>query len=109
MANTTRRAILKRGNMTEVEQKYNEFWKEIVENPDGTLNKDQIMKELADFSVLIHNLSTIYCYMTGNMVSKPMVDSSVIIQLCEEQLQEAHNRGYQEALDNHVGPGSDDE
>ena len=82
--------------MNDVETKYNEFWKEIVENPDGTLNKEQIMKELADFSVLIGNISKIYCYMTGNMVSKPMVHAEVIIQLCEEQLQESYDRGYQD-------------
>ena len=84
--------------MRDFEQKYNEFWKEIVENPDGSLNKEQIMKELADFSVLIKNLSEIYCYMTGNMVSKPMVNSSVIIQICEEQLQESYQRGYEDAM-----------
>ena len=94
--------------MTEVEQKYNEFWKEIVENPDGTLNKDKIMKELADFSVLIGNLSKINCYLSGNMVSNPMTDASVVIQICEEQLQESYQRGYEDAIFDRTGDCRDE-
>ena len=35
----------------EVEKEYQEFWKDIVENEDGTLNKEQVKKELCDFTV----------------------------------------------------------
>ena len=85
--------------MESVEQKYNEFWKEIVENPDGSLNKEQIMKELADFSVLINSLSMLYSSITGGRVSKPMTNASVVFQLFEEELEEAYNRGYEDATD----------
>ncbi len=40
----------------EVQEKYISFWKDIVENDDGTLNKEQVMRELYDFSVLIGNI-----------------------------------------------------
>ena len=77
---------------------YESVWKEIIENPDGSLKKEQVMKELHDFSVLIGNLSKIYTYMTGSIVSKPMVDAHIIIDLCAEQLQESYDRGYEDAM-----------
>jgi hypothetical protein len=88
---------------------YEHFWKEIVENPDGTLNKEQVMRELHDFSTLIGNLSKLYCYISGNVVSKPMTRPEAVLQLFEEQLTEAYERGYQEAMEDHLGPGSNDE
>lgn len=81
----------------EVLDNYENFWKEIVENPDGTINKDQIAKELYDFSRLISNLSSLYSYITGGMVSKPMTNVSAVTSLFEEELQEAYKRGYEDA------------
>ena len=40
---------------------YQDNWAEIIENPDGTLNKDQIMRELADYSFLAEQASKVYC------------------------------------------------
>ena len=88
--------------MNNVEQKYNEFWKEIVENPDGTLNKEQIMKELADFSVLIDNLSKIYDRISSGIVSKPMTNAKTVLALYEEALEEAYERGYEDGVSDHV-------
>ena len=81
----------------EVIEQYENFWKEIIETSDGEIDRLKLANELYDFSILTDNLSKIYCYMTGNMVSKPMVDASVIIQLCEEQLTESYERGYNDA------------
>ena len=52
------------------EELYDEFWKSIVENEDGTLNKDQIMRELHDFSMVAENCALAYCTMTDNAISK---------------------------------------
>ena len=57
--------------MEEVEQIYNDFWKEIVENEDGSLNKLQIMKELCDYYYVMDNCSRAYELMSGGMISKP--------------------------------------
>lgn len=88
---------------------YNEFWKEIVENPDGTLNKEQIMKELSDFSMLIVNLSKLYSYISGNRASYPTIKPEVVLELFEEELKEQYDLGYQDATDDLIGPGSNDE
>ena len=51
-------------------EEYEQFWKGIVENEDGTLNKDQIMRELADFSMVINNCELAYSTMTDQTISK---------------------------------------
>ena len=48
---------------------YNEFWKKIVENPDGTLNKEQVMKELSDYSMVMDHCERAYSLMTNGMIS----------------------------------------
>lgn len=52
-------------------QKYETFWKQIVENEDGTLNKDQVMRELADYSMIMDNCTNAYDTMTDGMISIP--------------------------------------
>lgn len=56
--------------MEDYEKEYNDFWKDIVENEDGTLNKDQVMRELYDYSNIIRNCTKAYCMMTGQQISK---------------------------------------
>lgn len=51
-------------------EEYEDFWKEIVENEDGTLNKDQVMRELADYSMVMDNCASAYCTMTKQRISK---------------------------------------
>lgn len=53
------------------QEEYNDFWKDIVENEDGTLNKDQVMRELSDYSMVIDNCTLAYSTMTNQAISKP--------------------------------------
>ena len=57
--------------MEEIKKIYNNFWKEIIENKDGSLNKLQIMKELCDYYHIMHNCSSAYDLMSGGTISKP--------------------------------------
>lgn len=72
---------------------YDEFWKEIVENPDGTLSKDKVMRELADYRFLMEQAAKVYCHVTRGRVSKTNTFSTPIIQthdeLCSEDEEEA--------------------
>lgn len=52
-------------------KEYEDFWKEIVENKDGTLNKDQVMRELSDYSMMMNNCALAYSEMTNQKISKP--------------------------------------
>ncbi len=52
------------------QEEYEEFWKDIVENEDGTLNKDQVMRELSDYSMVMDNCAKAYSTMTKQRISK---------------------------------------
>jgi len=52
------------------QEEYEDFWKGIVENEDGTLNKDQVMRELSDYSMVMDNCARAYCLMTHQRISK---------------------------------------
>ena len=52
------------------QEEYNDFWKDIVENEDGTLNKDQIMRELSDYSMVMDNCARAFVLMTNGAISK---------------------------------------
>jgi len=65
---------------------YKEFWQNIVENKDGTLNKEQVMKELSDFSFILEQLPRIYMAVTGDKLSKTMYYANTIITCFEEHL-----------------------
>lgn len=56
-------------NAPDYPEVYESFWKKIVENEDGTLNKDQVMRELYDFHHLIEQVPTVYSHVTGHRMS----------------------------------------
>lgn len=62
----------------EVEEEYNNFWKEIVEK-DGFLDTEQVKKELYDFSRLLRNASVVYCEVTGGRMSYTTYDARDVI------------------------------
>lgn len=87
--------------MTDYEEKYEEFWKEIVENPDGTLNKDAVMRELCDYSMILHNAGEVYWHVTGGAISKVNTCASAVIseslRVCLEEAEE-YARAAEEPL-----------
>lgn len=69
----------------EVEKEYAEFWKDIVENEDGTLNKEQVKKELCDFSMVMDNCTKAYVEMTCNNISKPNTKFFEVLRIFENK------------------------
>lgn len=57
---------------------YDDFWENIIKNPDGSLNEEQILKELNDYSMVLNSLSSAYDLMTGGMISKPGTSMDVV-------------------------------
>lgn len=68
----------------EVEREYEEFWKDIVED-DGVLNKEQVKKELCDFSMVMDNCSKAYMEMTCGIISKPNTYFSEVLGIFQEK------------------------
>lgn len=75
------------------EENWDQFWKDIVTNPDGSINLDQLKKELADFSFVMEQVPKVYCHITGNRMSYITYKAEDVIRVADdhfnEQLREA--------------------
>lgn len=66
--------------MEDYETTYEEFWKELVENPDGSLNVDQVKRELHDYECLLSEVPQVFCHVTGGLISKPNTKAEYVIE-----------------------------
>jgi hypothetical protein len=58
---------------------FDEFWRDIILNDDGTVNLEAVKNELADFKFIIDQVPEVYSAVTGGVLSKPMYKASVVI------------------------------
>lgn len=72
----------------EVEDNYNSTWKEILENPDGSINKEQLKLELMDFSEMISRMTSLTSYVTRGTLSYPTYPLETIIEVAEREREE---------------------
>lgn len=70
------------------EQTYTDFWKGIVEHADGSLNRDQMMRELHDFHALLDEVPKVYDEVTGGRISKPNTAAHHVIGEANERSEE---------------------
>ena len=75
--------------LTEIEQDYRLYWKDIVEKPDGSLDVEQVKKELFDFHAVIEEVSKAYDAITGGKFSKPLTAHDYIIQAVDDCTEKA--------------------
>ena len=68
----------------EVKGDFEDFWQAIVCNPDGSLNGEQVKKELYDFHMVMQGASKVYCELTNSRISKPNTDPDVVIQVVND-------------------------
>lgn len=66
------------------EETYDEFWKRIVEKPDGTLNVDQVKRELSDYAAFMSEVSKAYDELTGGKLSKPNTAAHHVVDAAKE-------------------------
>lgn len=69
----------------EVEQCYQEFWKGIICNEDGSINIEQLKKELYDYSRVLDNVPAVYCEITGGLLSYPTYKSETVLNIFREK------------------------
>jgi hypothetical protein len=74
--------------MSDYEQTYTRFWQHLVENPDGSLNRDAVQRELADYQFLIGQVPIVYDEVTGGRVSDPRAMGHAVISIFQERLQQ---------------------
>ena len=66
-----------------VQENYDKNWKHIVEK-DGVLDKEQIKKELSDYSFVLANTTAIMDGVTDGRISKPFTHSFEVLKVVEE-------------------------
>lgn len=81
----------------EVQEEYDNFWKPIVEY-DGSMNPYLVMRELADYSNLMHAAQAVYCSITGNRVSKMSTTADGVLQAHEDYLRDLRKRWGEDLL-----------
>lgn len=67
---------------------FDEFWRDIVCNSDGSLNVEQVKKELHDYRFMIRNTSEAFDEVTGGQISKPNTLAFEVASVVEERIQE---------------------
>jgi hypothetical protein len=77
---------------------YRDNWKEIVEWPDGTLNLDQVARELHDYWGLMRRVAEVYGNVTGGRISKPNTLASAVITLADERINEAEREVIEDLI-----------
>lgn len=80
------------------------FWLEIIEDPDGSLNKEAILNELADYSHLMTQASLVYENLTG--LSKTTYFADTIISKAEEEQSRHAKECAKDFLDHLIQEGT---
>jgi hypothetical protein len=88
------------GQLTDYEQEYAGFWRRLVENPDGTLNADQVKRELHDYSMLIRQVPEAYDGVTNGRISKPNTMPGPVIDAVEERISDAEDDAINDLITN---------
>lgn len=63
----------------EIELKYRDFWSKVVENEDGSLNVNQVKRELVDYMAFMEQASRVYYHVTNGLISKCNTCASSVI------------------------------
>lgn len=74
-----------------VKKDWEDFWKEICLNEDGTINLEQIKRELSDFHGVLSEVSKVYENITRGAISKPNTQAKYVIAEVERIHQEELN------------------
>lgn len=69
----------------EVEKVFQEFWADIVCNEDGSINMEQVKKELYDYEFLLNEVPKVYDEVTGGFLSKPNSYADAVLSFFRER------------------------
>ncbi|WP_232355981.1 hypothetical protein [Burkholderia vietnamiensis] len=92
---------------TDPEEQWQQFWKEICTNDDGSINLEQVKKELSDFSMLLSWVPRVYMHVTGGKVSKVNTWPSVVTSLHDEHMEELVEEALQSERDDRAASANE--
>jgi len=71
-------------------------WKDYFVEPDGSINVENLKKELNDLIFCWSQISKVYCEITGSKLSYTTYYADTVIGIHNEEIQEAYDRGYED-------------
>ena len=76
---------------------YESFWKEIVEDENGNLDKEVVMKELFDYRVISDHCASAYRLVSNNAVTNIGVTSKALKKVLQTNLKDMFekNKDYE--------------
>lgn len=77
----------------EVQEVWEDFWLPIVTRADGTVDLEQVKRELFDYHTAIDQVSIAYCGVTNGRFSKPNTAAVHITSAHDEAVADAEERG----------------
>lgn len=78
-----------------IDSVWNSIWKDILENPDGSLDVDSVRRELHDYAILFKSVQTAYSRLTGGEINHPFTQLDVLISYVDLYYEEMMSVGYQ--------------
>jgi F0F1-type ATP synthase delta subunit len=85
--------------MEDYETTFEEFWKDLVTNPDGSLNIDQVKRELHDYNCMLDEVPKVFCHVTGGLISKPNTKADFVIEEFENYVDKLLKEEVEDALE----------
>lgn len=82
-----------------------EYWSKYFVEKDGSINVENLKKELYDLDFCTDQISKVYCTITGGMLSKTNYYAGTIIGVYEQEIQDSYEQGYADCeKDNGIAP-----
>ena len=82
-----------------------EFWDPIIRNENGSINEDQLYKELHDFSNILKQIPYVYEHVTGGMISKPNTHWEAVTNLADIHYRDIYKDSVKALLDQMLKDG----
>lgn len=86
-------------------EEFDNFWVPLLKTwglydpPCMDWDYEKIKNELHDLVFAWRQISTVYCHITGNQLSKSSYYAGTIIDLYEDEIQKAYDEGYKDGTE----------
>ncbi len=81
------------------QETFDNFWKDFVTDGNGFWDSESIKNELHDFYFMMGQVPKVYCHVSGDKASNPMIYASVINTLHDETVEDAIHDEMQDLYD----------
>ena len=69
----------------DVEQTYQDFWKDIICVGNGIIDIEQVKNELCDYYKMLQEVPKVYCEVTDGILSKPLYDAETVLRFFRDK------------------------